>query len=157
MEIFFAPMEIFKWVRRSPQPRSSANDIAVVLLVAPGRHQWAHNQLFASTAITYQLAEWLSGLSMGPSGLSCLSLLLRRTRRCRAKKKKNSCSIWVPRQARARSKKGSTLGRGWHCSEPTPRITTSCFNLPKGTLRLKLVFKAFLCFRGLRLGHIHTW
>ena len=78
MEIFFALMEIFKWVSGSPaasqQPRKRANDIAVVLLVAPGRHQWPHNQLFASTAITYQLAEWLSGLSIGPSGLSCLSV-----------------------------------------------------------------------------------
>ena len=79
-----------------------------------------HNQLFASAAITYQLAEWLSGLSIGPSRLSCLSLLPA-TRRCRAKKKKNAC--WPPlhlgaRQARAPSKKSRTLGRGWHCSEP---------------------------------------
>ena len=104
MEIFFALMEIFKCALASrsppPQPRPSTNDIAVVLLLASGRHQWPHNQLFASTAITYQLAEWLSRLSIGPSGLSCLSLLLRWTRRCRAKKKNACCSIWVPRQAR---------------------------------------------------------
>ena len=95
MEIFFAPIEIFKWVADPLQPRSSANDIAVVLLVAPARHQWADNQLFAFAAITYQLAEWLSGLSIGPSRLSCLSLLPA-TRRCRAKKKKNACWPLAP-------------------------------------------------------------
>ena len=59
---------------RPEQPRRAANDIAVMLQVASGRHQWPNNQLFAWPAITYQLAEWLSGLSIGPSGLSCLSL-----------------------------------------------------------------------------------
>ena len=59
---------------RPEQPRRAANDIAVMLQVASGRHQWPNNQLFALPAITYQLAEWLSGLSIGPSGLSCLSV-----------------------------------------------------------------------------------
>ena len=63
---------------RPEQPRRAANDIAVMLQVASGRHQWPNNQLFAWPAITYQLAEWLSGLSIGPSRLS----VLLGTRRC---------------------------------------------------------------------------
>ena len=131
--------------RGSPQPRSmTTNDIAVVLLVAPGRHQWAHNQLFASTAITYQLAEWLSGLSMGPSGLSCLSLLLRRTRRCRAKKKKNSRSIWVPRQASAGLRRAEPWGEVGTALNPllvSPHLASTSHRAhPTSNLSLKPSF-----------------
>ena len=128
MEIFFALMEIFKCALASrsppPQPRPSTNDIAVVLLLASGRHQWPHNQLFASTAITYQLAEWLSRLSIGPSGLSCLSVLPA-TRRCPANKN-SPRSIWGSQSHTVHSHTGQDkpskkiwiLGRGWHCLEP---------------------------------------
>ena len=81
---------------RPEQPRRAANDIAVMLQVASGRHQWPNNQLFAWPAITYQLAEWLSGLSIGPSRLS----VLLGTRRCGGNKNERplvSRSIWKPR------------------------------------------------------------
>ena len=116
MEIFFALMEIFKWVSGSPaasgQPRKRANDIAVVLLVAPGRHQWPHNQLFASTAITYQLAEWLSGLSIGPSGLSCLSVP-GCDKKVWGKEENAGCSVLHlgAKTSKPGSKKRQTLGR----------------------------------------------
>ena len=134
-------MEIFKCALASrsppPQPRPSTNDIAVVLLLASGRHQWPHNQLFASTAITYQLAEWLSRLSIGPSGLSCLSVLPA-TRRCPANK--NSPPHLGLTQSTVTLAKTSLLRRSgsWGEVGTAWNPLVSCLNFPLCLIQMRL-------------------